>query len=52
MDDATSTARRSWAMAFIVRVKTKILHMNRGPSCHYCGVSGPIVGAFPRRGYG
>jgi hypothetical protein len=52
MDDATSPPRRSWAMASIVRVKTNILHMNRGPRCHCCGVSGRIVGAFPRRGYG
>ncbi len=52
MDDATSTPRRSWTMAFIVRVKINILHMNRGPKCHFCGVSGRIVSAFSRRGYG
>jgi hypothetical protein len=52
MDDATSTAQRSLAMAFIVRVKINLLPMNRGPRCHFCGVSGRIVCAFPRRGYG
>jgi len=52
MDDATSIARRPWAMKILTRIKNCIWRIDLRPFCHFCGIRGRIVSSFPRRGYG
>ncbi len=52
MDDATSPPRRPWAMKLLTRIKSRIWRVDQEPFCHFCGIRGRIVEAFPRRGYG
>ena len=52
MDDATSTARRPWAMKIVTRIKSCTWRIDLRPFCHFCGIRGRIVEMFPRRGYG
>lgn len=52
MDDATSTPRRSWAMEILTRIRNPTWRKFMGAFCHFCGIGGRIVAAFPRRGYG
>ena len=52
MDDATSTARRPWAMKMLTHIKSCTWRIDLRPFCHFCGIRGRIVSSFPRRGYG
>ena len=52
MDDATSTARRPWAMKMLTHIKSCTWRIDLMPFCHFCGIRGRIVSSFPRRGYG
>ncbi len=52
MDDTTSTPQCHWAMEILTRIKNPIWGKFMGAVCHFCGVGGQIVEAFPRRGYG
>lgn len=52
MDDATSTPRRPWAMKILTRIRNHAWRIDMGSLCHFCGIRGRIVNAFPRRGYG
>lgn len=52
MDDATSLPCCKWAMVIPTGLKKATMHTHGRVFCQFCGISGQIVGAFPRRGYG
>ena len=52
MDDATSPPRHPWAMKVLTRIRNRTWRIDIGPFCHFCGIRGRVVSAFPRRGYG
>ena len=52
MDDATSTVLPSRCINRFMQTNNHILGRHESPRCQFCGSSGQIVAAFPRRGYG
>ncbi len=52
MDDATTPVLPVWCIAILFWIQNRIFGFKPTPRCRFCGVSGRIVPAFPRRGYG
>ena len=52
MDDTASTVLPVWCIALLLWIQNRILGPKPAPRCQFCGASGRIVPAFPRRGYG
>ena len=52
MDDHTSIVLPSRCINRFMQTKNHILGHHESPRCQFCGSSGQIVAAFPRRGYG
>jgi hypothetical protein len=56
MDDPSSTPMSGYCMSLLTWVRLIVFHATRwcdqSGYCRFCGCSGTIVAAFPRRGYG
>ncbi len=52
MGDQTSIVLPSMCINRFMQAKNHIFTQHESPRCQFCGSSGQIVAAFPRRGYG